>query len=80
MLRREIYGNDITGSYDIRLLDHRGGQAMVFYNRASTSLGYQIQVREEYADSVNPPATAADGHRSMCPTATTGITEKGPER
>ena len=57
----EIYGNDITGSYDIRLLDHRGGQAMVFYNRASTSLGYQIQVREEYADSVNPPATAADG-------------------
>ncbi|MBN2008196.1 hypothetical protein JW960_02495 [candidate division KSB1 bacterium] len=58
----EIYGNNITGNYDVRLLDQRGGQAFVYFNnKNSTNDMFEIQVREEYDDSGNPPLTAPDG-------------------
>ncbi len=58
----EIYGNTIKGNFDVRLLDHRGGQALVFYNNKNSASDFlEISVREEYPDSDNPPATAPDG-------------------
>ncbi|MBN1479191.1 hypothetical protein EH223_15980 [candidate division KSB1 bacterium] len=58
----EIYGNNITGNFDVRFVDQRGGQAFVYYNnKNSTNDYYEIQVREEYADAGNPPACAPDG-------------------
>lgn len=55
----EIYGNNIIAgpsSYG-RFLDHRGGQSMVFNNNLSDQMNrsLKIQVREEYADSLNTP-------------------------
>jgi hypothetical protein len=55
-----IYGNNLIAatkdSYG-RFLSHRGGQAMVFNNNLSSTRSnvLSIQVREEYADSNNPP-------------------------
>lgn len=57
----EIYGNNIAGNYDITFLDHRGGQAFVFYNNFVSKKQVSIQVREEYPDSGNPPPFSPDG-------------------
>lgn len=60
----EIYGNLVVGSgYFIRLFDHRGGKGLVFNNQiiGSGSNG-EVQIREEHADTENPPASnAIDG-------------------
>ncbi|MEK7635592.1 MAG: hypothetical protein AAB405_00710 [Patescibacteria group bacterium] len=53
----EIYGNQINdvGNYGGRLYDHRGGTAVVFNNNITTPGSmFNIQVREEYADSLMP--------------------------
>jgi len=55
----EVYGNLSSGG-DSRVLDHRGGMALAFYNYV-TGGGMDLQVREEHCDSLNPPATASDG-------------------
>jgi len=56
----EIYGNNINAvDKSVRLLDHRGGKALVFFNNVNTSANFnQIQVRDEYADSDNPSTNA----------------------
>jgi hypothetical protein len=48
----ELYGNKINGNYGGTFLDHRGGRAFVFNNSTAVSMG--IQVREEFADSLDP--------------------------
>lgn len=55
----EIYGNTISCNKGICLLDQRGGKALVFGNILDTSSTAVSKVREEYNDSVNPPADDA---------------------
>ncbi len=52
----EIYGNQITSSYDGKLLDHRGGKMLVFANNFTNTTGNQwyIEVHDIYPDSDNP--------------------------
>ena len=51
----EIYGNFIDlGAYGGNLLDQRGGQALVFFNKVSAAQYVGTKVREEYADSTVP--------------------------
>jgi Pectate lyase superfamily protein len=55
----EIYENTINwGSCGGRLSDHRGGMALIYNNdMVSTSSYVGMQTREEYLDSLVPPAT-----------------------
>jgi hypothetical protein len=58
----EVYGNRVNaGSFDARILDHRGGRGLCFDNYVSKSDGMDLQVREEHCDNLNAPATASDG-------------------
>jgi len=54
----EIYGNLIItpqSYFNFRLLDHRGGKALVFMNVVTATSGdFNIRVRDEYPDSLNP--------------------------
>ncbi|OGS28063.1 MAG: hypothetical protein A2297_02220 [Elusimicrobia bacterium RIFOXYB2_FULL_48_7] len=59
----EIYGNQINGAATIRLLDHRGGKALVFNNNANTSY-LELQVREEFDDSLDPTTNPQPQHIS----------------
>lgn len=61
----EIYGNQINSSYDVRLVQQRGGKMMIFNNNAtSTVKGWHIDLREEYADSTNPTTNPQPQHIS----------------
>ena len=54
----EIYGNTIdTGTKGGALLGQRGGKALVYDNAWATPGAAISLVREEYHDSLNPPAT-----------------------
>jgi hypothetical protein len=56
MMVNEVYGNSINlGSYGGALVDHRGGQGLIFFNSVPVS-GQTVfgKVREEYADSLYP--------------------------
>lgn len=55
----EIYGNLVMGNgHYIRFFDHRGGKGRVFNNRIiGTGSDGEIQIREEHADTENPPAS-----------------------
>jgi hypothetical protein len=64
----EIYGNSLAHYYPtagVRVLDHRGGKALLFYNAvlADSSSG-GIQVREEYDDALNPTSNPQPQHVS----------------
>lgn len=54
----EIYGNLVitpTPYFGMRFFDHRGGKALVFMNVVTATSGlFQIKVRDEYPDSLNP--------------------------
>ncbi len=53
----EAYDNTITESGDgLCLLDQRGGMALVYENNSITTGSVFTKVREEYLDSLNPPA------------------------
>lgn len=53
----EVYENTINwGSYGGRIFDHRGGMALVYNNDANSTSWVEAQTREEYLDSVLPPA------------------------
>jgi hypothetical protein len=55
----EIYENDISCPKGVVILDHRGGKAIVFNNSIASSASVAgPQVREEYHDSINPPASS----------------------
>ena len=59
----EVYENTFSnGSVGGRIFDHRGGRGL-FYNNTVTTTASSIlaQTREEYNDSLLPPATASDG-------------------
>ena len=54
----EIYGNLINnpGNWSLGpFLDHRGGKALVFYNRVVSTGRARFNVTDEHADSVSPP-------------------------
>ena len=60
----EIYGNKITHSYKgagVRLIDQRGGKAIIFNNSVISTAANSMQVREEYADYLNPPEISPSG-------------------
>jgi len=64
----EIYGNSVAHYHPtagVRVLDHRGGKALLFYNAvlADSSSG-DIQVREEYDDALNPTSNPQPQHVS----------------
>jgi len=53
----EMYGNKIiNNNRDIRLIDQRGGRAMIFGNEVQTPSA-TINIRSEFSDSVNPVTT-----------------------
>jgi hypothetical protein len=53
----EMYGNKIiNNNSDIRLVDQRGGRAMIFGNEVQTPSA-NINVRSEFSDSTNPVTT-----------------------
>jgi hypothetical protein len=53
----EIYGNLINGEdFNADLCDRRGGKAMIFYNAYIGTGSAFGQSREEYADTISPPA------------------------
>lgn len=57
----EIYGNTITytggGGVNGRLVDHRGGQMVVYNNTVSGFGSIDFQIREEYCDSITCSGT-----------------------
>ena len=59
----EIYENTIdAGGVSLTFFDHRGGKLIAFNNTASNVNGINgANVREEYLDSLNPPATGPTG-------------------
>lgn len=58
----EIYENTLNfGAYMAIIVDHRGGRAAVWGNNFYNSVSAGYQIREEYYDANNPPATAPDG-------------------
>lgn len=60
----EIYGNKITHNTlgkGVGAVDHRGGMGVVFNNSVIASGSVTAQLREEYADSLNPPAFSPNG-------------------
>ncbi len=55
----EVYNNLLTESGDgLCILDQRGGKALVYNNSIVTTGSVFTKVREEYLDSLNPPAFA----------------------
>jgi hypothetical protein len=51
----EIYENTINANgYALDLIDHRGGQMLVYNNTLINANDSYIQIRDEYADSANP--------------------------
>jgi len=50
----EIYGNKITTNSAVRLVDHRGGQALIYVNRVIGSSTPDLQIREEVWDGYSP--------------------------
>ena len=60
----EIYGNKLTHSYPnagVGIVDHRGGRGLIFNNTVIANTSMSAQLREEYADSLNLPASGPDG-------------------
>ncbi len=59
----EIYENTINcNNKTMEVFDHRGGKAIIFNNSAlNASSGFPGQAREEYDDTLNPPATNTAG-------------------
>lgn len=60
----EIYGNKLTHSYPtagVRMVGQRGGKGVVFNNIVLSNLTVSAEAREEFADSLNPPAFGPDG-------------------
>jgi len=57
----EIYGNTVNiPSYGVNITQQRGGKMMCFNNTVNAD-GAICEVREEYLDSVLPPATSPNG-------------------
>jgi hypothetical protein len=61
----EMYGNRIDGGGNgVRLLHHRGGKAILFFNEVERTSGADIEVMEEYADDENPTSNEEPQHVS----------------
>ena len=55
----EIYENTVNaGAWGVGMFDHRGGKMLAYNNNAITSGSVSQKVREEYHDSLNPPASS----------------------
>jgi len=55
----ELYENIINaGTRGVGLVDQRGGKALIYNNTVNTSGSVSLQVREEFLDSLNPPASS----------------------
>jgi PKD repeat protein len=61
----ELYENVIeNGALGVDLMDQRGGKALIYNNTINTTAGTGnvfYQIREEYDDSLNPPAIGPTG-------------------
>ena len=59
----EIYENtlDMPGGESCTLVDHRGGEAIIFNNTVTTKGAVGFQIREEYNDNIVTPSKAPDG-------------------
>jgi len=58
----EAYGNTVDiGGYGGEFIGQRGGRALAYNNNIAAGGSVIIAIREEYADSTSPPATASDG-------------------
>lgn len=70
-LGAEVYGNivtslDPTKVSSVEMMAHRGGKALMFFNRAVDFYngGSTIQIWEEFADSINPTTSNQPQHVS----------------
>lgn len=55
----EIYGNTvIEPGHGVKFMDQRGGMALIYENYVTSTGWAGIQVREEYLDFLNAPATS----------------------
>ena len=59
----ELYGNTVTLGGGTTVVDHRGGECMIFSNIVTASSG-SWQVREEYDDSIDPTTNLEPQHVS----------------
>jgi hypothetical protein len=59
----EIYENtlDMPGGESCTLVDHRGGEGIIFNNTVITTGSVGFQIREQYHDNLVTPSTASDG-------------------
>jgi len=59
----EIYENtlDMPGGESCTVVDHRGGEAIIFNNTVTTTGAVGFQIREQYHDNLVTPSTAPDG-------------------
>lgn len=58
----ELYGNILTSSVRGGIFClHRGGKAVIFNNKIITGGSFSASAREEYSDSLNPPASGPTG-------------------
>ena len=50
----ELYGNNLNlGTYQGTMLDHRGGQALVFFNKLASGSSIYSKTRDEYDDNLS---------------------------
>jgi hypothetical protein len=59
----ELYGNTVSLAGGTSVVDHRGGECMIFDNTVTGSTG-TWQVREEYDDSIDPTTNPEPEHVS----------------
>jgi hypothetical protein len=64
-LGTEIYGNELTRTETVNSVipfDHRGGKALIYYNRVVSGSSTTSRSREEFADTISStPVNAIDG-------------------
>jgi len=70
-LGAEVYDNTIYASNkDVNILDVRGGKALVYNNYVFYGNEVRSQIRDEYDDSLNPPANNAISGQPQHPSDT----------
>lgn len=59
----EVYGNTVSLARGTTVVDHRGGSCLIFKNTVTGASG-SWQIREEYADSIDPDTNPQPQHVS----------------